>query len=374
MKKTIQTLASTGITFFLRSYSALDRLLRTEATPELYTAADATLIDLAKEFPEIGYPGYRNADALIILPDAVIRVLCIDRIGELEPGPFAQQNLFYDVPGGKFLDPYDHYATMRGKELVLHDPDVLETHAGWRIVGDAAVLSGRYGYEVPEELLGSLETRDMDWSSLNADDQREILQNVITGRQAERGLSLLMKTGFIEKHWPELFDLNRVEQNKEYHPEGNVWEHTLSALSYRKTLDLELSLGLFLHDIGKPEAPKAEGKQFLRHAQIGSRTAERFLRRLGFPETSISRVRFLVENHMLPAGLGTLPVYKTEEAMSSPLFPLVLELNRCDVSAGFHGLDDYYAACKAYRRFLKNKKNPFRDTAGKKLLKMYVEG
>ena len=374
MKKVIQTLASTGISFFLRSYSAIDKLLRVEGTPELYTAANATLIDLAKEFPDILYPGYRNADALITLPDAVLRVLCIDRIGEIEPGPFAPQNFFYDVLGGKFLDPYGHYRTLRGNELTLHDPGGLEAYPGWRIVGDAAVLAGRYGYDVPDELLGTLETRELDWNPLGTDDQRELLQNLITGRQAERGLALLMKTGFVEKHWPELAELNRIEQNKEYHPEGNVWAHTLAALSYRKTLDPDLGLGLLLHDIGKPEAPKAEGKQFLRHAQIGSRTAERFLRRLDFPETTASRVRFLVENHMLPAGLGILPVYKTEEAMSSPLFPLVLELNRCDVSAGFHGLDDYYTACKAYRKFLKNKKNPFRDTAGKKLLRMYVEG
>ena len=374
MKKVIQTLASTGISFFLISYSAIDKLLRVEGTPELYTAANATLIDLAKEFPDILYPGYRNADALITLPDAVLRVLCIDRIGEIEPGPFAPQNFFYDVLGGKFLDPYGHYRTLRGNELTLHDPGGLEAYPGWRIVGDAAVLAGRYGYDVQDELLGTLETRELDWNPLGTDDQRELLQNLITGRQAERGLALLMKTGFVEKHWPELAELNRIEQNKEYHPEGNVWAHTLAALSYRKTLDPDLGLGLLLHDIGKPEAPKAEGKQFLRHAQIGSRTAERFLRRLDFPETTASRVRFLVENHMLPAGLGILPVYKTEEAMSSPLFPLVLELNRCDVSAGFHGLDDYYTACKAYRKFLKNKKNPFRDTAGKKLLRMYVEG
>jgi poly(A) polymerase len=374
VKKIIQALSSTGSSFFLRSYSALDKLLRVESTPEVYTAAQATLIDLAKEFPDIEYPGYRNADAEIVLPGTLVRVLCIDGIEEIDPGPYAQQNLFYDVSGGKFLDPYDRYPSVRGDALVFHDPRGIEAYAGWRLVGDAAVLAGRYGYGIPDDLIGSLETRDLDWNPLGTDDQRELLQNLITGGQAERGLALLMETGFVDKHWPELAALNRIEQNKEFHPEGNVWAHSLAALSYRKTRDLDLGLGLLLHDIGKPEAPKAEGKKFLRHAQIGSRTAERFLRRLDFPESTASRVRFLVENHMLPSGLGSLPVYKTEEAMSSPLFPLVLELNRCDVSAGFHGLDDYYTACKAYRRFLKNKKNPFRDTAGKKLLRMYVEG
>jgi poly(A) polymerase len=76
---------------------------------------------------------------------------------------------------------------------------------------------------------------------------------------------------------------------------------------------------------------------------------------------------------MLPPFIAKLATYRTEHVMSSPLFPLLLELYRCDVSATYRGPDGYYEACKVYRRFLRNKSNPFRNADGKKLLRLYVE-
>jgi poly(A) polymerase len=59
--------------------------------------------------------------------------------------------------------------------------------------------------------------------------------------------------------------------------------------------------------------------------------------------------------------------------MRSRLFPILLELYRCDLSSTFRGPDGYYRACRIYRSFLKNVSNPFRDAAGKKLVKLYVD-
>jgi len=58
--------------------------------------------------------------------------------------------------------------------------------------------------------------------------------------------------------------------------------------------------------------------------------------------------------------------------MSSQLFPLLLELHRCDLSSTYRGPDGYYRACKVYRAYLKNVRNPFRTADGKKMLKRYV--
>ena len=59
-------------------------------------------------------------------------------------------------------------------------------------------------------------------------------------------------------------------------------EHTLATFAHRKVPDLVLSLGLLLHDAGKPRATPQEGKRFFAHAEIGARVARRFLGRLGF--------------------------------------------------------------------------------------------
>ena len=84
------------------------------------------------------------------------------------------------------------------------------------------------------------------------------------------------------------------------------------------------------------------------------------------------KICFLVENHMLPAALKSLPTFRTERAMRSEWFPMLLEVYRCDLMSSFNGPEGYYEACKVYRRFIKNTKNPFRGPDGKKLYRLYV--
>ena len=183
----------------------------------------------------------------------------------------------------------------------------------------------------------------------------------------------MMETGFIGQHWPELQAVNMVDHSKEYHPEGNGWEHTLETFKYRKVPDLALSLALLLHDCGKPQSEQAEGRAFDGHAQIGSVIARRFLERLEFSRELNREVCYLVAQHMLPAYLPKLPVYRTARQMDSPYFPKLLELFRCDISSSYKGPDDYYQACKTFRAFLRNRRNPHRSADGKKLVRLYVE-
>ena len=112
---------------------------------------------------------------------------------------------------------------------------------------------------------------------------------------------------------------------------------------------------------------------FDRHAQIGAQIASKFLRRLRFSEALIGKVLFLVREHMLPGFIHTLPTFRTERVMGSELFPMLLELYRCDLSSTYRGPDGYYRACKVYRSYLKNVRNPFRTSDGKKILRRYVE-
>jgi poly(A) polymerase len=131
--------------------------------------------------------------------------------------------------------------------------------------------------------------------------------------------------------------------------------------------DLRLSLGLLLHDAGKPIAQSAGSRRFNGHAELGEVQARRFLERLGFGAQLVSDVCYLVKNHMLPAALPRLPLFRTGEIMASPLFPVLLELYRCDESSSFKGLGGYYESSAAYQSYLRNRRNPYRSADGKKL-------
>jgi poly(A) polymerase len=71
---------------------------------------------------------------------------------------------------------------------------------------------------------------------------------------------------------------------------------------------------------------------------------------------------------MLPAALPRLPLVRTGAIMASALFPLLMELYRCDESSSFKGLDGYYQSSAAYPSYLKYRRNPYRSADGKKRL------
>jgi poly(A) polymerase len=204
-----------------------------------------------------------------------------------------------------------------------------------------------------------------------AEEQRLLLTGLLTAPNPARGLEFLMRGGFIREYWPELAVLDDVNHSKEFHPEGNAWKHTLETFRYRKAsggaFDLRLSMGLLLHDIGKPLAAATGSRRFDGHAELGERQAGRFLHRLGFGPALISDVCYLVRNHMFPAALPRRPLARTEEKMANPLFPVLLELYRCDESSSFKGLDGYYESSAAYQSFLRYRRNPYRTADGKKI-------
>jgi poly(A) polymerase len=204
--------------------------------------------------------------------------------------------------------------------------------------------------------------------------QRLLLTGVLVSPRPDRGLELLKAAGFIREHWPELAILDDVDHSKEFHPEGNVWKHTLETFRYRKTTghnsaayDLRLSLGLLLHDMGKPLSASSGSRRFNGHAELGAWAARKFLERLGFDPSLIEDIYYLVKNHMLPAALPRLPLVRTREILESPLFPTLLELYRCDESSSFKGPDGYYESSAAYQSYLKNRRNPYRFADGKKM-------
>ena len=187
-------------------------------------------------------------------------------------------------------------------------------------------------------------------------------------------MDFLKASGFIDAYWPELAALEGVDQAKEFHPEGDVWNHTMETFRHRKLPDLRLSLGLLLHDAGKPRANSSGGRRFDRHAELGSEVARRFLSRLGFPRAFSADVAYLVRYHMLPAALPRLPLERGIEGVDEPLFPLLLELYRCDELSSFKGPEGYYDACAAYRGHMKNGRNPWRNPEAARLARVFLPG
>jgi len=364
MKSPVKTLKEAGFATCFWSYSALDRYFRVSVSASVrtphpeYLLTEGSLIDLAKTFEDLTYPGLLYTDAALRREEGDYLFRCIEPRLRPPPACFTVQELRYDPERRVYLDPFGVYPSLRQKKLVMA---ASEADALFRLA-EAARLISRYHYEIRAEdlpLRGVLPEPSPEF-------QRELLVSLLSSGDPAKGLTLLFASGFVEAFWPELFELARVPHVKDYHPEGNAWEHTLETFSHRKNSDLTLSLALLFHDIGKPASHGTQERPFDGHADLGARICAHILRRLGFPPSLVEDVTFLIRFHMMPAALKTLPLYRTRKLMSSPLFPLLLELFRADMSASYSSPQSYYDACRVYRSFHRNEGNPYRRSDGSK--------
>ncbi|MCX7023707.1 MAG: phosphohydrolase [Spirochaetes bacterium] len=355
------------------SFTALDRYWGLRSCPVLFAAFPGELGEAAARFDRIEYAGLSYADFSTDAPlptglerddAAIIRAVCAETIapGRLRTPrrSYPQLELLYDPARRAYKLDEESYPYLRASTAT---PD---TSAPEDLLFDTAVMLSRYRY--------AISGADAEApAGLPVDYQRDLLVLILTGNDPERAFDYLDRTGFLDRYWPEIAGLRGVDHSKDFHPEGDVWRHTMETFRYRKLPDLRLSLGLLLHDSGKPIAVENEGRRFDRHSELGAGQARRFLDRLGFSRGIADDVEFLVLRHMMPAVVTRLPLARTRELMEHPLFPVLLELYRCDELSAFRGPDGYYRACATYRQFLRNAKNPYRCADGRKIFKQFLE-
>lgn len=132
---------------------------------------------------------------------------------------------------------------------------------------------------------------------------------LLKGRRPSKGLRFLKACGWID-NYPELKALVGCKQEPRWHPEGDVWEHTLRCLDAGVALrkgdfveDLILMLAVLCHDFGKPattEVDEARGRIISHgHDEAGVEPARAFIRRM-WSMTELDDVLPLVRRHMLP--------------------------------------------------------------------------
>jgi len=327
-------------------------------SPVKFFSVEGGIVDLARVFGPLEYPGLPYADASLSAGELGFeaRFICnekdeIPRKSATSLGAFRR-----DPSDGRYYDPLDCYPTLRSKTFKPVCPEDENS-----LFENAVLLSrfpragdpGGKGFSPPKQV-----------SSLW---QRDLLSLILQSPGSVVALEFLRESGFIALHWPELAALLLVDHSKDCHPEGGGWAHTMEALGYRKTFSLSLSLAILLHDIGKPRSESSEGKRFDKHAEIGAAMARRFLTFLSFDTKTIDDVHFMIRWHMMPAALPRIPVSAIENIVLDQRFPELLELYRCDEFSTFKGPDAYYDACAAYRSIMRHKKNPYRNTSGRKM-------
>jgi putative nucleotidyltransferase with HDIG domain len=177
---------------------------------------------------------------------------------------------------------------------------------------------------------------------VSAERIRDELVRILTEGGARRGFEMLYATGLLADILPEISAMKGVEQPPEYHPEGDVWTHTLLLLEQLDHPTPTLALGALLHDVGKPPTFRvAERIRFDGHVEEGVRMAREILTRLRFSREQMEQVEALVANHMKFKDAPNMKESTLKRFIRMPAFEEHLELHRLDCLSSNKRLENY---------------------------------
>ncbi len=183
---------------------------------------------------------------------------------------------------------------------------------------------------------------------------RDELTRMLTEGHARRAFELLDVSGLLQEVLPEAVRMHGVEQPPQYHPEGDVWVHTMLLLEkLQPGCSPTLAWGALLHDIGKPATfqppnPAVPGDRirFNGHVEVGVRIAEEILRRLRFSNEDTAQMVALVANHMRFGDVMHMRESTLKRFVRLPKFEEHLALHWMDASSA-HGDLRLYEFAKA---------------------------
>lgn len=208
----------------------------------------------------------------------------------------------------------------------------------------AVRFSARFGYEIETETLVSIQRLARDIHQVSCERIRDELTKMLTEGHARRAFELLDEVNLLAEVLPEVSKMKGVEQPPQFHPEGDVWVHTLLLLSMLPPgCPRTLAWGALLHDVGKPPTFRVapDRIRFDGHVEVGTRMAEEICRRLRFSNEDTEQIAALVENHMRFAAVKSMKASTFKRFLRLPRFDEHLALHRIDCLSS-HGLLDLY--------------------------------
>ena len=207
----------------------------------------------------------------------------------------------------------------------------------------AARFSARFGYQIDPATFSAIQDLAEQIRVVSRERVRDELTRMLTEGQAQRAFLLLDESGLLRQVLPEISRMKGVEQPPEFHPEGDVFVHTLLLLDYLpQHCPMTLAWGALLHDVGKPATFRvAERIRFDGHVDVGVKIAEEICRRMRFSNGQTAQILALVANHMRFADAMRMNQSTLKRFMRLPCFDEHLALHRADCLASHRNLTTY---------------------------------
>lgn len=255
---------------------------------------------------------------------------------------FTINALFLDTETNRILDFVGGQSDLdRGIVRAIGNPEQRFREDYLRMLR-AVRFAARLRFEIDPATASAIKSLGGFVSEIAAERVRDELVRILTKGNARRGFELLDELGLLEILLPEVALMKGVAQPPEFHPEGDVWTHTLIMLESLREASPTLALGVLLHDVGKPPTFRiADRIRFDGHVEAGVAIAHDILSRLKFSNDEIDQVEALVANHMRFKDAPHMRESTLKRFLRTPHFEEHLELHRLDCSSSHNLLDNY---------------------------------
>ena len=208
----------------------------------------------------------------------------------------------------------------------------------------AVRFAARFGYTIEPATFRAIRELAAQIHQVSHERVREELTKMLVEGHARQAFLLLDQSGLLHEVLPEIEAMKGVQQPPEFHPEGDVFVHTLLLLEkLPHPCPPTLAWGALLHDVGKPPTFRVapDRIRFDGHVEVGVKMAEEICRRLRFSNEDTKQVLALVANHMRFADVERMKDSTFKRFVRMPRFDEHLELHRIDCESSHGDLSLY---------------------------------
>jgi tRNA nucleotidyltransferase/poly(A) polymerase len=233
----------------------------------------------------------------------------------------------------------------------------------------AVRFAARFGFEIEPATWTAIQKLHAKVLRVSPERMRDELVRILIEGGARRGFELLDTSGLLRDMLPEVAAMQGVAQPPEFHPEGDVWTHTLIMLEGLRSPTPALAWGVLLHDVGKPGTFRmADRIRFDGHVELGERIAREILNRLRFSNAEIDQVIALIANHMRFSHVHQMRESTLKRMLRLNRFEEHLELHRLDCASSHGHLENYEFAKTKFEQSAPEELRPPRLVTGDDLI------
>jgi poly(A) polymerase len=292
-------------------------------------------IEVATFRSDIGYSDGRHPDRVRFSRDPQEDVRRRD---------FTINGLLFDPLTNQVLDFVGGQKDIEARIIrAIGDPLLRFTEDKLRMLR-ALRFASRFEYTIDPATFAAIGKLASQIREVSRERVRDELTRMLTEGRARRAFELLHESGLLHEVLPEIEAMKGIGQPPRFHPEGDVFVHTMLLLEkLPPSCPATLAWGGLLHDVGKPptfrRAP--DRIRFDHHVDVGVKMAEVICHRLHFSNDDVKQILALVDNHMRFGDVERMKASTFKRFIRLPHFDQHLELHRLDCEAASGNLHLY---------------------------------